>query len=433
MSKKKSIKRFVFMGLVAVVGLLLTFLQFSVPFTNYTYNGFINSISLGRDLGGGYYGLYTAKVAVEGEKYEDCIDETIESLIKMLEQNGYQDVLVEKLSGERVRISLPDTDTSRSTLTTIGASKTLEIKSEDSETAEAELTGQNILSAEYTYVSGQENPYAVKIQFDKEGSEKFYEITSAAAETEEQTIYMYIDGQLFSNPKVEQAISGGQTYISGQFASSAEAEDFALKIMAGSLPVLLNDEDVDFFEPTLGRNADVFAMISVIVVVIVTFAVLIVVYRDRGYMMSLSLLFYLIIMMFLLQSVPIVTLTLYGVIGLIVSFMFATLCQVIIANNIQKEYAMGKKIHTCFKTGFKASMLPIMDISIATCIVSLALLLLGMGMVKGLATVIFLGSFVCAFMSFVITRPMLNLYLPLNSKNNKSLNLTREESVDELK
>ena len=166
---------------------------------------------------------------------------------------------------------------------------------------------------------------------------------------------------------------------------------------------------------------------------VVTFVVLALVYRDRGYMMSFSLLFYMIIMMFLIQSVPIVTLTLYGVIGLIASFMFATLCEVIIANNIQKEFALGKKIHTCFKTGFKASMLPIMDISIGTLIVSLALVLFGMGPIASLATVVFLGSFVCAFMAFVITRPMLDLYLPLNSKNNKHLNLTREESVDELK
>ena len=78
-------------------------------------------------------------------------------------------------------------------------------------------------------------------------------------------------------------------------------------------------------------------------------------------------------------------------------------------------------------------MLPIMDISIGTLIVSLALVLFGMGPIASLATVIFLGSFVCAFMAFVITRPMLDLYLPLNSKNNKHLNLTREESVDELK
>lgn len=433
MSKKKSIKRFVFMGLIVVVGLLLTFLQFSVPFTTYNYNGFINSISLGRDLGGGYFGVYTGKAAIEGEKYEDGIDETISSLTKLLNGQGYQDVLVEQLEGEKVRISLPDTETSRSTLTTIGASKTLEIKSEQSDTAEAEITGRNILKAEYVNVAAQENPHAVLIQFDDEGSDKFYEITKAASETDAKAIYMYIDGELFSSPTVEEGISGGQTYISGQFASKSEAEEFALKIMAGSLPVLLNDEEVTAFEPTLGKHADVYAMIAVIVVVLVTFVTLVIIYRDRGYMMSLSLLLYMIIMMFLLQSVPIVTLNLYGVIGLIFSFMMATLCQVIIANNIQKEYAQGKKIHTCFKTGFKSSAFTIMDICIASCVTTFALVLFAIGAVKSLATVIFIGSFVCAFVSFVVTRSILNLYLPLNSTNNKHLNLTREESVDELK
>ena len=61
MNKPTAIKRYIFLVVFMVIGFVLTFCQFEVPFTNYVYNGFANSIKLGLDLKGGVLAVYQAE------------------------------------------------------------------------------------------------------------------------------------------------------------------------------------------------------------------------------------------------------------------------------------------------------------------------------------------------------------------------------------
>ena len=53
MKKRRAIRNFILIGIVALLGLLLTIFSFDIPFTNYTFNGFAKGIQLGLDLKGG--------------------------------------------------------------------------------------------------------------------------------------------------------------------------------------------------------------------------------------------------------------------------------------------------------------------------------------------------------------------------------------------
>ena len=127
-----------------------------------------------------------------------------------------------------------------------------EIKSENNIEAEPVLTGENIIDA---YVSCQKNEndsyeYGVVIEFDAEGAQKFYELTTAQ---QGNSIYIFINDELFSAPTVNSAISSGATFISGGMNSYEEAEEFALQILSSQQDfrvttdfIKLNNNDYNF-------------------------------------------------------------------------------------------------------------------------------------------------------------------------------------------
>ncbi len=94
---------------------------------------------------------------------------------------------------------------------------------------QAVITGENITNV---YASQQKNTdnsieYGVIIEFDAEGTQALYELTSQNIDGQ---IYIYIDGELFSAPSVNYAISGGNVFISGGMDSYEDAVLFAQQI-----------------------------------------------------------------------------------------------------------------------------------------------------------------------------------------------------------
>lgn len=106
----------------------------------------------------------------------------------------------------------------------------VEFKSTNSTEATAELTGENITDAYASYqaISNGNYEYGVVIEFDAEGTQKLYELTSAQ---QGNSIYIFINDELFSAPTVNSPISNGSIFISGSMNSLAEAEYYALQIM----------------------------------------------------------------------------------------------------------------------------------------------------------------------------------------------------------
>ena len=68
MSKKRSKIKFIILAFVAAIGIFLTCFSFRITFTNTTFKGFANAISLGLDIKGGVLAVYEANVE---DKYQD--------------------------------------------------------------------------------------------------------------------------------------------------------------------------------------------------------------------------------------------------------------------------------------------------------------------------------------------------------------------------
>ena len=275
--------------------------------------------------------------------------------------------------------------------------------------------------------------WGVSIEFNAEGTKIFRELSEELYESK-KPIYIYLgdDEEPFSSPTFSSVIADGKTFISGSMSTEQAAKEYALKIKSGTFDTELTLLSSSTVSATLGADALKYSVIAGFVGLILIFAFMIYVYRDFGIIASFSLVFYLILMVFFLQAIPFVQLTLPGIAGIILSLGMAVDANVIIFERIKDEYRQGKRIQNCVQAGFKKALLAIVDSNVTTLIASVVLYILGTGAVKGFAVTLFLGIALSMLTSLLLTRLFVKWYLNINSTNPKRLNLKRGKDVNEL-
>ncbi len=428
MNKKTAIKRLIFILIITVIGILLSVCSFQIPGSLYDYNGFANSIKLGLDLKGGVVAVYDCYEieGIEGS-LDEKIDATVLRLTDMLTSKGYTEAAVTRQGSNQIRVEVPDVSNSQELLNMIGKPAKLEFKEKEDD-KEAKLTGEHIEAVEASYQNGE---WGVSIDFNSEGTIIFAEMTETAYNNSQAPIYIYLDGELISQPNVQTVISGGTTFISGSYDQEG-AESFAMQILSGTYSVTLDVSSSELVSATLSDNAIMKCLIAGLIGLAVVILIMIILYRDLGLIASLTLIINLVLMMFFLMAVPYVQLTLPGIAGIILSIGMAVDGSVIIFERIKEEYASGKRMQNAFNDGFKKSVSAILDGQITTIIAAVVLAILGTGTIKGFAIVLLIGICVSLFTSLVVQRGLLKMYLAINPKNPKRVALTREEEANEI-
>ena len=430
MTKKRATKSIVFIVLLLIVGILLAFCRVEIPFTNQTYNGFINSIKMGLDVSGGVTAVYDAKLADEdsGVDLDTAIKSTINRLESILADRGYTEATVTTQQGNRIRVEVPDVEDPQEVFDLIGNPAKLSFKTEEDPNAESRITGSDITSVKYDF---QNNEHGVAINFNSEGSLKFSELTEELVSSG-GSVYVYIGDELYTTLSVKEHITGGSTFISGGMDTRAEAEEFALRIMSGTFSAELSLYESSIVSATLGMDAISTGLIAAIVGLVLIFIFMAVMYRTFGLMADIALIFYVILVLFFLQAIPLVQLTLPGIAGIILSLGMAVDANVIIFERIKDEYRHGKRIPASVKGGFKRATTAILDSNITTLMVCIVLYILGTGAIKGFAITLFIGIVVSMFTAIFVTRWLINICLAFNSSKEEHYNLYREEGVNEV-
>lgn len=428
MKKKKAIRNFVLMCIVAVLGLVLTIFSFDIPFTTYTFKGFANGIQLGLDLKGGMMAVYDCEQASDSEgTLEEQIDATIARLTNLITED-YPEATIVKQGDNQIRIEVPDVDDPEEVLSLIGEPAQLEFKKEESDTAEAVLTGRDIKSAEYNYDS-ENAEHGVSITFTTEGATKFHTLTSELS-ANQSPLYIYLGGELFSSPTVKETIAGGTTFISGGMSSQAEAEAYATKILSGTYSVQLSLSEKNVVTATLGENALLLSIIAGLVGLVLIFVFMYVIYKRLGLIANLALTFYTIILMILLSVLPFIQLTLPGIAGIILGLGMAVDGNIVIFERIKDETKSGKKIPASVKSGFKRASVAIIDSNITTIIASLVLAWLGTGAIRGFAYTLLVSIVVSMFTTLILSRIFINWSLNINSVSYKKYGLVKGDALN---
>lgn len=368
----------------------------------------VEGISQGLDLRGGVSAVYEAQDEGQSD-FASLLSGTMAVLRNRLTNQGFTEATVTQQGTNRIRIEIPDVDDPNEILNIIGQPAHLEFKTADGETI---MDGSAVVSAEMGYLDGQP---VVQFTLNDEGAAAF---ATATAENVGSTISIELDGEVISAPTVNQAITGGQGYIEGNFTAES-AQQLAMLIQSGALPLDIEQIEVRTISATLGEDALSTSMTAAVIGVLLVIAFMLVIYRLPGVMASLALLIYILIDLFLLAVIPGVQLTLPGIAGIVLSIGMAVDANVIIFERMKEEMRAGKTVRASVESGFKRAFSAILDSNITTIIAGLVLMIFGAGTIKGFAITLTIGVVCSMFTAVVVTRFLLRQMVGLNFTNHR--------------
>lgn len=276
------------------------------------------------------------------------------------------------------------------------------------------LTGRYLESASLQF-AGQGGPVSnepiVAIKFNEEGGKLFEEITRTHTG---ESLAIFLDGEMISAPRINEAIAGGSAVISGGFTPD-EARDLAQNLNFGALPVPIELASTQTIGGALGEEALSAGVYAGVAGFLMLSVFMILWYRVPGIVAVVALGIYVVLMLALFQVIPVV-LTAAGIAGLILSVGLAVDANVLIAERIKEELKEGKSTEEAIAHGFSRAWLAIRDSNIAHIIAAVVLFWFGTSLIKGFALVFGLGVFVSMLSAITISRTLL-LALPIKSSS----------------
>ena len=275
------------------------------------------------------------------------------------------------------------------------------------------LTGRYLASSRLEFTQGNGGQLAgepvVSIVFNEEGAELFEKITR---ENTGESLAIFLDGQMISSPRINEAITGGKAIISGGFDAN-EAKILAQNLSFGALPVPIELASTQTIGGALGEKALGAGVYAGVLGFVLLSIFMILWYRVPGIVAVVALFIYVVLMLALFQLVPVV-ITAAGIAGLILSVGLAVDANVLIAERIKEELIAGKDVQHAISEGFARAWLAIRDSNIAHIIAAVVLFWFGTSLIKGFALVFGLGVVVSMLSAITISRTLL-LALPIKT------------------
>jgi preprotein translocase subunit SecD len=265
----------------------------------------------------------------------------------------------------------------------------------------AELTGGVIENAQVRLsqsgvTAGQP---IVQMEMSSAGSREWARITGANIK---KRIAIILDKKVHMAPVINSQIFGGSTVIEG-LDSVEEAEDIAIVLRAGALPVPVTIIEERIVGPSLGADSVRQGTSSILIGLVLVILFIIFYYRMSGFIASFSLIWTLILLLGILASLQ-ATLTLPGIAGLILTVGMSIDANVIIFERIREELRKGKTVRSAIDAGYQRAITTIVDANLTTGIAAGILYQYGTGPIKGFATVLFWGIVVSMFTAIIVTR-----------------------------
>jgi len=270
-----------------------------------------------------------------------------------------------------------------------------------------ELDGSYVIDARAA-VNTQRGGYLVHLVFNGEGGDRFAAITRAYIG---RRIAIVLDNKVIIAPVVRDAITDGKAVIEG-ITNLQRAQEVAILIKSGNLPVDLEKYEEAVVGPTLGKDVLRASFIAAIVGGIAVMVYMIVTYGAMGIVADVALLYNMLVLLALLAATRSI-LTLPGIGGIILTFGAGVDGNIIIYERIKEELRAGKTVHAAIRDGFSKALITILDANITTLIAAGVLYYFGTGTIRGFAVTLTFGILGSMFTNLVVSRSMLDGIAPL--------------------
>jgi len=219
-----------------------------------------------------------------------------------------------------------------------------------------------------------------------------------------------LDNRVMGRPPVIQGAIGTRGQITMGGKSLADAQDLALVLRAGALPVPLRVAEVHSIGPSLGQDSIDKGLRAAIISVALVVIIMLVYYRFSGLLAVGGLTLYMLYTLAALAGFDAV-LTLPGIAGFVLSIGIAVDANVLIFERIREELARGKTVRTSIDEGFRHAMPAIVDSNVSTILTAAVLYQYGTGPVKGFAVTLIAGIAASLVTSIFVVRTFYLLWL----------------------
>ncbi len=401
---------------------------------------------LGLDLVGGLRVLLTAQLPAGSYTVSD-LQQTANNVSRRVNALGVTEPSVQVIGSNRILVELPGESNPQQAIDTIQQTALLEFVDFSGMGSQATtFTGQKILTDYqlqnqtsdnsagdhavspltgqpfHTVMTGsglqsaaaqlqQDGTWVIAFQLTSDGSAVFGPFTAANIG---QPLAIVLDGTVLSAPVINARLDTGGI-IQGNF-NQTTANQLALQLRSGSLPIPLAVESAEQVGATLGQESVTQSIRAGVLGVIVVLMFMLIYYRVPGIAADLALLVFILLNMALFKLIP-VTLTLPAIIGFMISIGTAVDGNILIFERIKEELRNGSNLDVAIDAGFKRAWKSIRDSNFSTIIISGILFLFGQtpgaSIVAGFAITLALGLIINLFTAVLVTRTFLHVMVGL--------------------
>ncbi|MEX2154072.1 MAG: protein translocase subunit SecD [Gemmatimonadaceae bacterium] len=258
----------------------------------------------------------------------------------------------------------------------------------------------------------------VQFELDNVGGRRFRNETGKHIQ---DYMAIVLDGRVMGRPPVIQSAIGTRGQITMGGKDLAAAQDLALVLRAGALPVPLRVAEVRSIGPSLGQDSIQKGLRAGLLGIVLVVVIMVGYYRFSGILSVFGLIFYAITTLAFLAAFN-ATLTLPGIAGFILSIGMAVDANFLQFERIREELERGKTTRTAVEEGFKNSFSAIIDTHVVTALTGAVLYQYGTGPVKGFAVTLVAGV-VSSMVSSVFVVRTLFLWWLSRSRGTKPLSI----------
>jgi preprotein translocase subunit SecD len=374
---------------VVVLAILLVFGFYISPL--------VMSVKQGLDLQGGTHVVMEAVDTPDAQVNEDAMQRVVKVMERRVNELGLTEPIIQRQGERRIIIELPGVKDPEGAIALIGKTALLEFKTEDGKTI---LTGKDLKDAKAQITQSNRND--VSIEFTDAGGKVFGEMT---AKNVGKHIAITLDNQVLTNPVVQEAIPSGKAVITGQ-RTIEEAQNLAILLRSGALPVKMNIMETRTVGPTLGQDSKDKSTLAFTISIVAIVVFMVAFYRLSGVVANITLALYVMLLLVALKMLN-ATLTLPGIAGIILSMGMAVDANVLIFERFKEEYRGGKTLRAAMDAGFNRAFTTIFDSNVTTLFAAVVLFFLGSGPIKGFAITLGLGIILSMFTAITVTKYLL--------------------------
>ena len=372
-----------------------------------------SSIRQGLDLQGGTHVVLEAVDTAQAQVNDDAMNRVIAIMEKRVNSLGLTEPIIQREGERRVIIELPGIKDPDAAIRTIGKTAMLEFRDEEGNTV---LTGTDLKDAQAS-TNPQTGQNVVNLEFSDEGAQKFADLTMKNVG---RTIAILLDGEVLTAPNVREPILGGRAEITGQ-KTLEEAQNLAVVLRSGALPVKVEIIETRTVGPTLGQDSKDKSQFAFVVGLGAVVLFMIFFYHLSGFIADVALMAYTVMLLGILYLMD-ATLTLPGVAGIILSIGMAVDANVLIFEHFKEEYQVNQKaLRLAMDAGFKRAFTTIFDSNVTTLIAAGVLFFLGTGTIRGFAITLGVGTILSMFTAITLTQYLLKLMINSKLSENPSL------------